>query len=161
MFWNSIKQIHRYWPNFTFTSGNEPNEQTGIYLDDPHRNSFRPCLTNNANSVMVKGLNDLNLGELMLENVCPVQFPFGIGCPEMIWRKNIWGSTLILQCRDDEGGQFLLILNHRHNCTLKYTSAKINSKNACFPCRERELEWLPFQKKTMRIPQELLVAWSL
>jgi hypothetical protein len=65
---------------FHFTSGNEPDEQTGVY--GSAQNFIQAMLDKTMPTLLVKGSNYSNLQELLLENVCPVQFPFGLHLSE-------------------------------------------------------------------------------
>jgi hypothetical protein len=65
---------------FTFTSSNDPTESTGTY---PSNTSFASAIMNQSSPLLlVRGGDFVNSRDLLLENVFPVQFPFGTGGPK-------------------------------------------------------------------------------
>ena len=75
---------------FHFTSGHDPAEDTSVYGST--QNFIVAMLQRTMPTLLVQGGNYASLKELLLEDVCPVQFPFGLGGPKMNRRNRI--STL-------------------------------------------------------------------
>jgi len=66
---------------FTFTSSNDPTESTGTYTSNT---SFAAAMMNQSSPLLlVRGGDFVNARDLLLENVFPVQFPFGTGGPKL------------------------------------------------------------------------------
>eukprot|EP00984_Skeletonema_dohrnii_P018817 scaffold8892_cov117-Skeletonema_dohrnii-CCMP3373.AAC.2 len=87
-------------------------------------------------TLLVTGSNYADLRELLLENIAPMQFPFGQGGPKEKWRTHIsvvecYRHYCRLSLPEFFRGDFLLILNHMFNRQRSYETAVTLIKH-CF-----------------------------
>ena len=113
---------------FHFASSHEPQEDTGVY--ENNQKFVKAMLDRTIPTLLVNGSNYANLRELRLENVCPLQFPFGHGGPKGSRRNNISQAECFrLYCRlslpQFFRGDFLLILNHMFNRLQSFNTAMV------------------------------------
>eukprot|EP00984_Skeletonema_dohrnii_P006197 scaffold2225_cov90-Skeletonema_dohrnii-CCMP3373.AAC.3 len=67
-------------PSYHFASNHDPNEDTGVY--ETNQKFVSSMLDRTMPTLLVSGGEYANLKELELENVTPLQFPFGQGGPK-------------------------------------------------------------------------------
>ena len=67
--------------SFHFTSTHEPQDDTGVY--ETNQKFVKAMLDRTMPTLLVNGGNYADLRELRLEDVCPLQFPFGQGGPRV------------------------------------------------------------------------------
>jgi len=121
--------------SFHFTSAHEPRDDTGVY--DSNQKFVKAMLDRTMPTLLVNGGNYADLRELRLEDVCPLQFPFGQGGPKVRRRTNISLETCCqhyckLSLPQFMRGDFLLILNHIHNRQRSYRTAVVTCKSSLF-----------------------------
>ena len=85
----------------------------------------------------VHGGEYANLKELKLKDVCPVQFPFGLGGPvdnreTPISPEETYKHYCRLSLRQFMRGDFLLVLKHMHNRMLSFKRACMSAKSSAF-----------------------------
>ena len=113
---------------FHFTSGQEPEQDTGCF--GTTQNFILAMLRRTMPTLLVHGSDYANLKELLLENVCVRQFPFGTGGPKMKRRNPVGFSRSLrhycnLSLKQFMMPDFLLIANHMNNWVLSYKNAII------------------------------------
>ncbi|KAL7451819.1 hypothetical protein ACHAWC_004215 [Mediolabrus comicus] len=146
--------------SFHFTSAHEPQDDTGVY--ESNQKFVKAMLDRTMPTLLVNGGNYADLRELRLEDVCPLQFPFGQGGPNVQRRTKISMETCYqhyckLSLPQFMRGDFLLILNHMYNRQRSYRTAVVTCKSSLFgePLGEKmsklkmkDLDQALFQKET-------------
>jgi len=120
---------------FHFSSAHEPEKDTGVYGSS--QNFILAMMTKTMPTLLVQGGNYANLHELLLENVCALQFPFGNGGPKMKRRNPVsamecYRHYLRLSLCQFMRGDFLLLINHMYNRCLSYKTAMIKCRSNFF-----------------------------
>ena len=121
--------------SFHFTSTHEPQDDTGIY--DTNQKFVKAMIDRTMPTLLVSGGKYADLRELQLEDVCPLQFPWGQGGPKVKRRTPISVDACYCHyCRlslpQFMRGDFLLILNHMYNRQLSFQTAVVNCKSNYF-----------------------------
>ena len=85
-------------------------------------------------TLLVQGGNYANLREIRLEDVSPVQFPFGLGGPKMQRQNKVspeecYRHYCCLSLKQFMRCDFLLLLNHMNCRILSYRSASIKCRS--------------------------------
>ena len=112
-------------PTYSFPS-NSPKQDTGVF--STNEEFTLAMLGGTAPTMIVSGGNHVNLKDIKLEDVCPVQFPFGVGGPSMPRRNPMSASecyqhyTELSLCQFMKG-DFLLILNSLFNRVKTFETA--------------------------------------
>ena len=112
-------------PSYSFPS-NSPQQDTGVF--DTNRDFTLAMLSGTAPTMIVSGGNHVNIRDIKLEDVCPIQFPFGVGGPSMRRRNPVSTSECYqhyteLSLSQFMKGDFLLILNNLNNKVKTFESA--------------------------------------
>lgn len=84
---NPEVEHHYAGATFHFASGHNPDEDTGVYGST--QRFIHAMLKRTMPTLLVQGGDYANLRELSIENVCVVQFPYGLGGPKMDRRTKI------------------------------------------------------------------------
>ena len=121
--------------SFHFTSTHEPQEDTGVH--ETNQKFVKAMLERTMPTLLVSGRNYANLTELALENVAPLQFPFGQGGPAVKRRNRIsplecYRHYCRLSLPQFFRGDFLLILNNMYNRLRSYTTAALTCRSNTF-----------------------------
>eukprot|EP00984_Skeletonema_dohrnii_P016910 scaffold7595_cov74-Skeletonema_dohrnii-CCMP3373.AAC.3 len=121
---------------FHFTSAHEPQDDTGIY--ESNQKFVKAMIDRTMPTLLVSGGKYADMRELQLEDVCPLQFPWGQGGPKVKRRTHI----SVLECYrhycrlwlpQSFRGDFLLILNHMYNRQrCSYQTAVVTCKSSVF-----------------------------
>ena len=132
---DSSKETTFEGATFHFTSNHDPDNDTSVH--ETNHNLVMAMLKNTMPTLLVHGGDYANLKELLLENVCAVQFPFGLGGPKMHRRNRISPSEIYkhycnISLSQFQRGDFLLILKHMHNRILSFQKALIKCKSKSF-----------------------------
>ena len=117
---------------FYFSSRNEPDSNIGTY-NSSSRFAFA-MMNNTAPTLLVHGGNYANERSLNLEDVFPVQFPFGFGGPNNSRRNRISQEVCLqhylkLSLPQFMRGNFILVVNHIYNRILSFKSGIIKAKS--------------------------------
>ena len=121
--------------SFHFTSTHEPQEDTGVH--ETNQKFVKAMLERTMPTLLVSGRNYANLTELALENIAPLQFPFGQGGPTVKRRNRIsplecYRHYCRLSLPQFFRGDFLLILNNMYNRLRSYTTASLTCRTSTF-----------------------------
>src|SRR6056300_2106884 len=146
--------------SFHFTSNNEPQEDTGVY--ETNQQFVKAMLDRTMPTLLVNGGNYTDLRELLLENIAPMQFPFGQGGPKSDRRTHISPEACYqhyckLSLPQFMKGDFLLILNHMYNRQRSFQTASIRCRSISFgstlaeklsKLKKKDFDQVMFQKHT-------------
>jgi len=146
--------------SFHFTSNYEPQEDTGVY--ETNQQFVKAMLDRTMPTLLVNGGNYSDLRELLLENIAPMQFPFGQGGPKSDRRTHISpGECYRHYCKlslpQFMRGDFILILNHMYNRQRSFQTASIRCKSISFgstlaeklsKLKKKDFDQVMFQKHT-------------
>jgi len=118
--------------SYHFASSHDPNEDTGVY--ETNQKFVSSMLDRTMPTLLVSGGEYANLKELELENVTPLQFPFGQGGPKQSRRTRISYLECFklysrLSLKQFMRADFLLILNHMHGRLCSFNKAIIKCKS--------------------------------
>eukprot|EP00986_Skeletonema_menzelii_P013820 scaffold8448_cov188-Skeletonema_menzelii.AAC.1 len=121
--------------SFHFTSTHEPHDDTGVH--ETNQKFVKAMIERTMPTLLVSGGSFANLRELLLENVAPLQFPFGQGGPKVSRRNHIsplecYRHYCRLSLPQFFRGDFLLILNHMYNRLRSYSTAMITCRANTF-----------------------------
>ena len=118
---------------FTFTSSNDPTENSGVF---PNSAEFASALMNQSSPLLlVRGGGYVNASkELKLENVFPIQFPFGLGGPKQKRPTRISQQACLqhyahLSLPQFMRGDFLLVVLHMMNRMRSFQSGLITCRS--------------------------------
>lgn len=105
---------------------NSPKEDTGTF--GTNKEFTLAMLKGTAPTMIVSGGNHVNIRDIKLEDVCPIQFPFGLGGPSMKRRNPVSATGCYqhytkLSLNQFMKGDFLLILNSLFNKAKTFESA--------------------------------------
>ncbi|KAL7453898.1 hypothetical protein ACHAWC_005529 [Mediolabrus comicus] len=75
--------------SFHFTSAHEPQDDAGAGIYETNQKFLQAMLDRTMPTLLVCGSNYTDLRELLLENIAPIQFPFGQGGPKTERRTHI------------------------------------------------------------------------
>jgi len=145
---------------FHFTSSHEPQEDTGIF--ESNQKFVKAMLDKTMPTLLVNGSNYATLKELQLENICPLQFPWGQGGPKVSRRRGIspeecYRHYCRLSLPQFFRGDFLLILNHMYNRLRSFKTAVLTCRSSLFgqslaekvsELKMKDLERAVYQKDT-------------
>ena len=119
---------------FTFTSSQDPTENTGVYRDNTE---FTLAVLNRTTPMMLAyGEKYVNSGkELCLESVFPIQFPFGLGGPKMERRTKVSEMACLqhylrLSLPQFMRGNFILVVCDLYNRMMCYRSCLVTCKSS-------------------------------
>ena len=121
---------------YTFTSGLDPSADSGLHADSTQ--FALSMLNRTAPLLLVYGGNYVNAGrELKLENVMPIQFPFGTGGPIAKRRVQVSNITCLQyylrhSLPQFKRGNFILVVNHLYNRVMSYESGVIMCRSGMF-----------------------------
>jgi hypothetical protein len=73
--------------SFHFTSAHEPQDDTGVY--ESNQKFVKAMIDRTMPTLLVSGGKYADMRELQLEDVCPLQFPWGQGGPKVKRRTHI------------------------------------------------------------------------
>ena len=146
--------------SFHFTSNYEPQEDTGVY--ETNQQFVKAMLDRTMPTLLVNGGNYTDLQELLLENIAPMQFPFGQGGPKSNRRTHISPEACYqhyckLSLPQFMRGDFLLILNHMYNRQRSFQTASIRCRSISFgstlaeklsTLKKKDFDQVMFQKHT-------------
>ena len=116
---------------YYFSSANDPSTDTGIH--DTHLKFTKSLLNRTPPTLLAYGGEYKSGRGLLLEDVLPTAFPFGLGGPRMPRRT----ATSLEKCLAHYGrlsldqfmrGDFCLIANHMLDRQLSYTSGKVKCR---------------------------------
>ncbi|KAL7432030.1 hypothetical protein ACHAXM_002882, partial [Skeletonema potamos] len=118
--------------SYHFASNHDPNVETGVY--ETNQQFVASMLDRTMPTLLVSGGEYANLKELKLENVTPLQFPFGQGGPKQPRRTRIsylecYKLYSRLSLKQFMRADFLLVLNHMHGRLLSFNKAMIKCKS--------------------------------
>ena len=109
-------------------SSSTPTDDTGTC--ETNEKFTLSMLRQTAPTLLVHGGNYANLRELKLENVCAVQFPWGLGGPKMnkerknrVSAEECYRYYSRLSLNQMMKADFLLVLNHMNNRARTFTTA--------------------------------------
>ncbi len=117
---------------FTFTSSNDPSEGTGVFRT--HAEFASAFMNQSSLLLLVRGGNYVNATtELMLENVFPIQFPFGTGGPKTHRQTKISQESCLqhytkLSLSQFMRGDFLLVVLHMLNRIRSFQTGLITCR---------------------------------
>ena len=117
---------------YTFTTSNDPSENMGTNRSPQE---FTLSMMNRSSPLLlVRGGNYTNAKELMLENVLPIQFPFGLGGPTQR-RPTAVSKEVALQhytrlsLKQFMRGDFLLVVLHMMNRIRSFTTGLVTCRS--------------------------------
>ena len=116
---------------YYFSSANAPSSDTGVH--DTHLKFTKSLLNRTPPTLLAYGGEYKSGRGLLLENVLPTAFPFGLGGPRMPRRNAVslekclahYGRLSLTQFMR---GDFCLIANHMLDRQLSYTSGKVKCR---------------------------------
>ena len=146
--------------SFHFTSTHEPQDDTGVHKSN--QTFVKAMIDRTMPTLLVNGTNYADLRELLLENIAPLQFPFGQGGPKVNRRTHIspvecYRYYCRLSLPQFMRGDFLLLLNHMFNRQRSYETAVVTCKSSLFgqslaekmsKLKMKDLDQALFQKQT-------------
>ena len=120
---------------FHFAPGTHPTSKNSVY--ETNEKFVMAMIKCTMPTLHVHGGEYANLKELKLEDVCPVQFPFGLGGPgenreTPISPEETYKHYCQLSLRQFMRGDFLLVLKHMHNRMLSFKRACMSAKSSAF-----------------------------
>jgi len=110
---------------YTFTTSNDPTENMGT---NSSPEQFTLSMMNRSSPLLlVRGGNYINAQELKLENVFPIQFPFGLGGPTQrrptaVSKEAALQHYTRLSLKQFMRGDFLLVVLHMMNRIRSFTT---------------------------------------
>mmetsp|Transcript_8806 Transcript_8806/g.14245 ORF Transcript_8806/g.14245 Transcript_8806/m.14245 type:complete len:508 (-) Transcript_8806:717-2240(-) len=117
---------------YTFTTSNDPSKNMGTNRSPQE---FTLSMMNRSSPLLlVRGGNYTNAKELMLENVFPIQFPFGLGGPTQR-RPTVISKEVALQhytrlsLKQFMKGDFLLVVLHMMNRIRSFTTGLVTCRS--------------------------------
>ena len=118
-----------------FAPGTHPTSKNSVYETD--KKIVMAMMNYTMPTLHVHGGEYANLKELKLKDVCPVQFPFGLGGPvdnreTPISPEETYKHYCRLSLRQFMRGDVLLVLKHMHNHMLSFKRACISAKSSAF-----------------------------
>ena len=121
--------------SFHFSSAHEPQDDTGVYGSS--QQFVKAMIDRTMPTLLVSGGKYADMRELQLEDVCPVQFPWGQGGPKVKRRTHIsveecYRHYCRLSLKQFMRGDFLLILNHMYNRQRSFQTAVIKCKTSAY-----------------------------
>ena len=121
--------------SFHFSSAHEPQDDTGVYGSS--QQFVKAMIDRTMPTLLVSGGKYADMRELQLEDVCPVQFPWGQGGPKAKRRAHIsveecYRHYCRLSLKPFMRGDFLLILNHMYNRQRSFQTAVVTCISSAF-----------------------------
>mmetsp|Transcript_1485 Transcript_1485/g.3204 ORF Transcript_1485/g.3204 Transcript_1485/m.3204 type:complete len:1761 (+) Transcript_1485:1415-6697(+) len=112
-------------------SSNAPDEDTGVF--NSNEQFTLAMLKSSMPKLFVEGGNRVNPRDLLLENACVVQFPFGMGGPSMKRRNRVSGTECYryytrLSLNQFYRPDFLHVLNYLNNRARTFETAVTKCK---------------------------------
>ena len=146
--------------SFHFTSAHDPQDDTGVH--ETNQKFVKAMIDRTMPTLLVSGRTYADMTELQLEDVCPMQFPWGQGGPKVKRRSNIsvvdcYRHYCRISLPQFFRGDFLLILNHMYNRQRSYQTAVVTCKSSVFgqslaekmsKLKMKDLDQALFQKRT-------------
>ena len=131
---------------YYFSSANDPSTDTGIH--DTHLKFTKSLLNRTPPTLLAYGGEYKSGSGLLLEDVLPTAFPFGLGGPRMPRRAGVSLEKCLahygrLSLDQFMRGDFCLIANHMLDRQLSYTSGKVK-------CRAH-IDGVPLAEKISRL----------
>jgi hypothetical protein len=117
--------------SYYFSSANDPSSDTGVH--NTHLKFTKSLLNRTPPTLLAYGGEYKSGSGLLLEDVLPTAFPFGLGGPRMLRRSAISFENCLahygrLSLNQFMKGDFCLIANHMLNRQLSYTSGKVKCR---------------------------------
>ena len=116
---------------YYFSSANAPSSDTGVH--DTHLKFTKSLLNRSPPTLLAYGGEYKSGRGLLLEDVLPTAFPFGLGGPRMPRRNAVSLEKCLahygrLSLNQFMRGDFCLIANHMLDRQLSYTSGKVKCR---------------------------------
>ena len=117
--------------SYYFASSEDPDEGTSVFGST--KMFVKAMLNGNSPQMFVYGGKYASRKELHLQDICPVQFPFGLGGPNedrecTVSQEECLKHYLQLSLRQFMRGDFILIAYHIYNRIISYHTGIIKSR---------------------------------
>ncbi|KAL7455724.1 hypothetical protein ACHAWC_007254, partial [Mediolabrus comicus] len=117
---------------YYFSSNEDPQDGQSVF--DSGKMFVKAMLSGNSPTMFVYGGKYTPRRELKLQDICPVQFPFGFGGPDekrdaKISQEECLKHYLQLSLRQFMKGDFILIVYHIYNRIISYETGVMKSKS--------------------------------
>lgn len=118
--------------SYYFSSNEDPQEGTSVF--NSTKMFVKAMLNGNSPSMFVYGGKYTNRRELKIEDICPIQFPYGLGGPGENRECNVSQEECLkhylqLSLRQFMRGDFILIAYHIYNRIISYETGVIKSRS--------------------------------
>ena len=118
--------------SYYFSSNEDPQDGQSVF--DSGKMFVKAMLSGNSPTMFVYGGKYTPRRELKLQDICPVQFPFGLGGPDenrdaKISQEECLKHYLQLSLRQFMKGDFILIVYHIYNRIISYETGVMKSKS--------------------------------